>query len=152
MRTSPYFRKLLRMYETPSKRGGSLFERMVANAKTFADWNEIYRYGDSAYQFEALAKMKNLVFTQKKVIDIQRNMLELFEVVTDSKEQEQFLREYLKKYNKKDDLLFVLTLCPTECDLWNQTCCLAMDYYSSPGMVSRGIKARETKNFQIMMP
>lgn len=152
MRTSPYFRRLLRMYETPSKRGGSLFERMVANAKTFADWNEIHRYGDDTYQHEALAKMKEQVFNQKKVVDIQRNLLELFEVVTDSKEQEQFLRQYLKEHNKKDDLLFVLTLCPTECDLWNEACSLAMDYYAVPGMVSRGIKAREIKNFQIMMP
>lgn len=152
MRTSSYFRKLLTEYESPSKRNSSLFERMRNCAKTFADWNEIHRYGDGVYQTEALAKMKKLVLNQKRVIDIQRNILDLFEIVTDSKEQEQFLREYLKKYNKKDDLLFVLTLCPTECDLWNQTCSLAMDHYSSPGMVSRGIKAREMKNFQIMMP
>lgn len=152
MRTSSYFRKLLTEYESPSKRNSSLFERMVKNAKTFADWNEIHRYGDGAYQSVALAKMKKLVLNQKRVIDIQRNILELFEIVTDSKEREQILKDYLKEHSKKDDLLFILTLSPTECDLWNHTYYLVMDYYSSLGMVSRGIKAREIKNFEIMMP
>ena len=152
MRTSNYFRKLLAEYESPRSRNSSLFERMLKNAKTFADWYEIHRYGDNRCQYVALQNMKKLVFNQKKVIDIQRNLLELFEIVTDSKEQEQILREYLKEHNKKDDLLFILTVCSTECDLWNEVCYLAVDYYSSPGMISRGIKARKNRNFEIMVP
>lgn len=152
MRTSPYFRKLLHMYENPRLRGASLFERMVNNANTFADWNEIHRYGDGAYQSVALAKMKKLVLNQKRVIDIQRNILELFEILTDSKEQEEILREYLKKHNKKDDLLFILTVSSTECEIWNDVYFLATEYYSSPSMISRGIKARQNKNIELMTP
>ena len=151
MRTSSYFRKLLTEYESPSKRNSSLFERMRNCAKTFADWNEIHRYGDGVYQTEALAKMKKLVLSQKRVIDIQRNILDLFEIVTDSKEQEQILKEYMQEHNQKDDLLFIRSVCPTG-DLWTAVDYLVMNYYSSPGMASRAIEARKIKNYEIMMP
>jgi len=152
MRTSPYFRKLLSEYESPRSRNSALFERMVTNAKTFADWYEIHRYGDNRCQYVALQKMKKLVLNQKKITDVQRNILELFEILTDSKEQEKILREYLKGHDKKDDLLFILTVGSTECELWNDVYFLATECYSSPGMISRGIKARKNKNIELMTP
>ena len=151
MRMSPYFRKLLAEYESPRFRNSALFERMVNNAKTFADWYEIHRYGDNGCQFEALQNMKKLALNQKRITDIQRNLLELFEILTDSKEQEEILREYLKEHNKKDDLLLVLTVCPIG-DLWDDAYFLAMEQYSSPGRVVRGIKARRNKNIELMTP
>lgn len=153
MRNSSYFKKLLNEFESSSIRGrSSLLERMEENAKTFADWYEIHRYGDSSAQYEALQKMKELVLKQQKVLDIQRNILDLFELMTDSKEQEQILKAYLEQHCEKDDILFVLTVCDTACDLWSDAHSLALKYYSTYGGVSRGIQARQNKNVKIMTP
>lgn len=149
MRTSPYFRKLLHMYENPRLRGSSLFERMVNNAKTFADWNEIHRYGDNAYQSMALEKMKSLVLDGKKVLDIQKNILDLFELIADSSEHETILKQYLEVHAEKDDLLFILSVCPYIDDFWREVQELALKYYSTEELWC-ALDAIDRKNVRIM--
>lgn len=151
MRKSVYFSQLLRRFEASSLRDRrSVFQLMKKNAKTFADWYEVHRYGDSSSQYEALEKMKGLVLKEEQVRNIQKNILQFFELVTDADEQEKILESYHEHHCEKDDLLFVLSLGSPSSDLWSEANVLAMKYYSSLGGVSRGIKARQNKNAKIL--
>ena len=153
-RKKPYFQQLLRRYkncklsDTIGRR--HVFELMVKNATKFAEWNEIFRYGNNASQYNALEQMKATVLDEEHVIDVQRNILTLFELVTDSAEQNEFLRKYIELHCENDDLLFVLSIGAPSSDLWSEANVLAMKYYSSLGGVSRGIKARQNKNAKIL--
>ena len=151
MRKSVYFSQLLRRFEASSLIDrNSVFQLMKKNAKTFADWYEIHRYGDSNAQYESLEKMKELVLKEERVRNIQRNILELFELVTDSSEQEKVLGEYHKCHVDKDDLLFVLSVGDPASDLWSEVYDFASKYYVTLGGLSKGIKARQNKNVKIM--
>lgn len=151
MRKSVYFSQLLRRFEASSLSDRrSVFQLMKKNAKTFADWYEVHRYGDSSSQYEALEKMEGLVLKEEQVRNIQKNILQFFELVTDADEQEKILESYHEHHCEKDDLLFVLSIGAPSSDLWSEANVLAMKYYSTLGGVSRGIKARQNKNAKIL--
>lgn len=89
-----------------------IYEEMVEKARSFNDWTIVYRYGDNSYQYLALEHMKANVLKGKTSSDVQKNILELFELVTDEKEQIEILKAFLSKYSSDDDKLFVMTLTP----------------------------------------
>lgn len=150
-RKNSYFQSLLRRYERCGWREKHhVFELMRKNAKKFAEWNEIHRYGDSNNQYEALEHMKATVFDEKRVIDVQRNILTLFELVTDSAEQNEFLKKYIELHCEKDDLLFAAAICSTDGNVFSTFSDLAMGYYCNIGGLKRGIEARKRKNVRIM--
>lgn len=59
--------------------------------------------------------MKAKVLNGKKSSDVQENILNLFEIVTDENEQNEILRAFLSKYNKKEDFLFVMEVSMSPC-------------------------------------
>lgn len=138
---SRYFQSLYRQYKrTPLHAGGrhELYLRMVENAEFFSEWAIVYQLGDSSYQYDALENMKETVFDECKPSDIQMNILELFEVVTDSAEQEEFLQKYLHRFSEKDDLLFVMAMSHGGA-VHDNAESKAMDFYSSHGRLYRGV-------------
>lgn len=153
-RKKPYFQKLLRRYQncklsdTIGRR--HVFELMVKNATKFAEWNEIFRYGNSESQYEALQQMKATVLDEERVIDVQRNILTLFELVTDSVEQTEILEKYIKSHCEKDDLLFAVSIYSATDDFWDDVYKLAKGYYRTLDGLNRGIEARRKKNARIM--
>ena len=56
--------------------------------------------------------MRAKVLKGKTSQDVQKNILELFEIVTDENEQNEILKAFLSKYDSTDDVLFVMTLSP----------------------------------------
>ena len=56
--------------------------------------------------------MRAKVLKGKTSQDVQKNILELFEIVTDENEQNEILKAFLSKYDSNDDVLFVMTLSP----------------------------------------
>ena len=104
-----------------------IYEEMFENAKSFNDWVIIYQYGDNSYQYEALQNMKAKVLKGKKSSDVQKNILELFEIVTDEKEQNEILKAFLSKYHSDDDKLFVMTLTPWLITGFDGMCYMSLD-------------------------
>lgn len=84
-----------------------IYKRMVRNARSFNDWVIVYRYGDNSYQYLAEEHMKAKVLEGKTSSDVQKNILKLFEIVTDEGEQNEILKAFLLKYHSYDDLCFV---------------------------------------------
>jgi hypothetical protein len=89
-----------------------IYQKMVKKAKSFNDWAIVHRYGDNSYQYRAEEQMRAKVLKGRKSSDVQKNILELFEIVTDEDEQNEILRGFLSKYSSCDDLLFVMSLSP----------------------------------------
>ena len=110
------FDDLYYQYRNASLRSGKrpeLFERMLECAKRFDDWAIIHRYGDSSYQYLAEQKMKATVFDEENSLDVQKNIVKLFEILTDEGEREEILESYISKYQGKDDYIFALVMTPT---------------------------------------
>ena len=109
------FKVLLDQYRNTPLSTGSRYRtylRMVKNARSFNDWVIIYQYGDNSYQYLAEEQMRAKVLKGKTSQDVQKNILELFEIVTDENEQNEILKAFLSKYDSTDDVLFVMTLSP----------------------------------------
>lgn len=109
------FSSLYRQYRNAPLSSGEryrIYKRMVINARSFNDWAIIYRYGDNSYQYLAEEHMKAKVLKGKTSTDVQKNILNLFEIVTDENEQNEILKAFLSKYSSDDDKLFVMTLTP----------------------------------------
>ncbi len=107
------FRSLYCQYRNAPLSSGKRYEiykRMVKNARSFDDWAIVYRYGDNSYQYLAEEHMKANVLKGKTSLDVQKNILELFEIVTDENEQGDILKAFLSKYNSSDDRLFAMTV------------------------------------------
>jgi hypothetical protein len=51
--------------------------------------------------------MKAKVLKGKTSLDVRRNILKLFDLVTDENEQNEILKAFLLKYHSRDDLRFV---------------------------------------------
>lgn len=96
-----------RMAPLGSGRKYEIYKRMVKNARSFNDWAIVYRYGDNSYQYLAEEHMKAKVLKGKTSSDVRKNILKLFELVTDEDEQNEILKAFLLKYHSHDDLLFV---------------------------------------------
>jgi hypothetical protein len=110
------FDDLYCQYRNASLRSGKrpdLFKRMLESAKRFDDWAIIHRYGDSSYQYLAEEKMKATVFNEENSLDVQKNIVRLFEILTDENEREKILKSYISKYQTKDDYVFALVMTPT---------------------------------------
>lgn len=110
------FDDLYYQYRNTSLRSGKrpeLFERMLECAKCFDDWAIIHRYGDSSYQYLAEQKMKATVFDEKNSLDVQKNIVRLFEILTDEGEREEILESYISKYQEEDDYIFALVTMPS---------------------------------------
>ena len=104
------FGNLYRQYRKAPLGSGKKFEiykRMVKNARSFNDWAIVYRYGDNSYQYLAEEHMKAKVLKGKTSLDVRRNILKLFDLVTDENEQNEILKAFLLKYHSRDDLRFV---------------------------------------------
>lgn len=146
MRKTEEFNKLLLRYEAASLASplkSDIFWRMREKAKSFSDWTAIYQYGDSSIRKDAQREMEKLVLKGDEMSDIQLNILELFMII-DQGDKDEILRKYLKKFHKKDDLLFVLE-CSEDCDddnfsfeIWEKVA----KFYKRLGDVNRGLKAR----------
>lgn len=105
-----YFSSLYRHYQKAPLGSGEkyrIYRRMVKNARSFNDWAIVYRYGDDSYQYLAEEHMKAKVLKGKSSLDVQKNILELFEIVTDEGERNEILKGFLLKYHSKEDLRFV---------------------------------------------
>ena len=110
------FDDLYCQYRNASLRSGKrpdLFKRMLESAKRFDDWAIIHRYGDSSYQYLAEEKMKVTVFDEENSLDVQKNIVKLFEIMTDGNEREEILESYISKYQTKDDYVFALVVMPS---------------------------------------
>lgn len=110
------FNELYSQYRTVSLRSGKrpeLFERMLECARRFDDWAIIHRYGDSSYQYLAEQKMKATVFDEENSLDVQKNIVKLFEILTDENERKEILESYISKYQTRDDYVFALVMTPT---------------------------------------
>ncbi len=104
------FSNLYRQYRMAPLGSGKKFEiykRMVKAARSFNDWAIVYRYGDNSYQYLAEEHMKAKVLKGKTSLDVRRNILKLFDLVTDENEQNEILKAFLLKYHSRDDLRFV---------------------------------------------
>ena len=144
---SRYFQSLYRQYKRmPLHTGGrhELYLRMVENAEFFSEWAIIYQLGDSCYQYDALENMKETVFDECKPSDIQMNILELFEVVTDESEQQTFLEKYLHRFTEKDDLLFVMALSHGGA-VHDEAERKAIEFYSSYGHLYKGVTKKQER-------
>lgn len=86
---------------------------MLESAKRFDDWAIIHRYGDSSYQSLAEERMKATVFNEKTSLDVQKNIVNLFEILTDGNEREKIMESYISKYQSVDDYVFALVMTPT---------------------------------------
>ena len=107
------FSSLYRQYRTAplgSSKKYEIYKRMVKNARSFNDWAIVYRYGDNSYQYLAKEHMKTKVLKGKTSLDVRRNIIKLFDLVTDENEQNEILKAFLLKYHSHDDLLFVSEL------------------------------------------
>ena len=110
------FDDLYYQYRNASLRSGKrpeLFERMLECAKRFDDWAIIHRYGDSSYQYLAEQKMKATVFDEKNSLDVQRNIINLFELIVDDGERREIMEDFISKYQSVDDYLFAMVITPT---------------------------------------
>jgi len=144
---SRYFSALYRQYKkTPLSTGGrhDLYQRMVANAEFFSEWAIIYQLGDGSYQYDALENMKQTVFDECKPSDVQMNILELFEVVTDESEQQEILGKYLHRFTEKDDLLFVMALSHGGA-VHDEAERKAIELYSSLGHLYKGVTQKQER-------
>jgi hypothetical protein len=140
------FSSLYRQYRNAPLSSGEryrIYKRMVRNARSFNDWAIIYRYGDNSYQYLAEEHMKAKVLKGKTSTDVQKNILNLFEIVTDENEQNEILKAFLSKYDSQDDVLFVMTLSP-----WLVTGFEGM-YYMSIDDIDKVISEKE-KHLQKM--
>ena len=111
MRHSKKFNSLLLQYEAithASPRKTTLFFEMEKTAKTFSDWASIYQYAGSSKRKDAQRKMEDTFLRGGSRKDIQMNIHELF-MICDIADMDKFLKLYLEKYHKKDDLLFAVT-------------------------------------------
>ena len=150
---SKYFQSLYRQYKRkPLHTGGrhELYLRIVKNAEFFSEWAIIYQLGDGSYQYDALENMKLTVFDEAKTSDIQMNILELFEVVTDESEQQLFLEKYLHKFTDKDDLLFVMALSHGGA-VHDEAEGKATEFYSSLGHLYKGVTMKQERLKKRMM-
>lgn len=86
-----------------------IYEEMVEEADTFDEWAIIHIYGDRNYQYLAEENMREKVLDGN---DVQRNIIELFDLVTDPYEQEEILKNFLSKHRKEDDEAFVVYMAP----------------------------------------
>ena len=110
------FNEVYSKYRTASLSDGvrpELYKLMVKCAKSFDDWTIIHRYGDSSYQYLAEQKMKATVFDEKNSLDVQKNIVKLFEILTDENEREKILESYISKYQEEDDYIFALVTMPS---------------------------------------
>ena len=99
-----------------------IYEEMVEKARSFNDWAIVYRYGDNSYQYLAEEHMRAKVLEGKTSLDVQKNILELFAIVTDEDEQNEILKAFLSKYHSQDDVLFA----------WDLSPCLIMEFFYMP--------------------
>lgn len=90
-----------------------------------------------------LKAWKKTVFDELKAADVQMNILELFEVMTDETEQDTFLKKYLSMFHGKDDILFVLVLSSFG-DAYDEAYskAFALGYYKFYGTLRRGIQGK----------
>lgn len=135
-----YFKSLYRQYKRLGLRAEgrhALYERMVANAEHFAEWAIVYQFGDDTYRYTALENMKNTIFDEVKSVDVQMNIMELFEIVTDASEQEEILKMYLSRFTEKDDLLFVMVL--SHDGAYDDAERKAIQFYSGFGKLYKGV-------------
>lgn len=110
-RKTKRFRELLAQYESMTRRKKAstcfFFTDLMPNAKNFADWTVIYRYGGDTVRKDALWKMKLNAICGRSRSEIQLNILELF-LVIDEADKEEILKRYLLRFHQKQDFLFVL--------------------------------------------
>ena len=110
------FNELYSQYRTASLSDGvrpELYKLMVKCAKSFDDWTIIHRYGDGSYQSLAQEKMKAIIFNEKTALDVQRNIINLFELIVDDDERREIMEDFISKYQSVDDYLFAMVITPT---------------------------------------
>ena len=105
----------------------------------------VHKYGDNAEQYEAEQKMREFVLTGGTTKEIQTNIMELFEVVTDVDEQNEVLERYFESHHEnQDDLLFVLVACHGG-DLFADASAKALKYYKTYRGIQRGIDGKRNR-------
>jgi len=151
MRNSKNFKKLLNQYEsTPISTRSSLFQKMKRNARTFSDWASVYQYAGYSIRKDAQREMERLVLRGDTVSNIQLNILELFMII-DQGDKEAILEKYLKKYHKKDDLLFVLSLATGDNRYIAMKAMYGLEkHYKKIYNISKGVEARERKSKKML--
>ena len=137
------FSSLYRQYRTAplgSGRKYEIYKQMIKTARSFNDWAIIHRYGDNSYQYLALEQMKAKVLKGKTSSDVQKNILVLFDLVTDEDEQNGILKAFLSKYDSRDDLLFA----------WDLSPCLVMEFSDMPFSEFKKAISEKEKHLQKM--
>lgn len=151
MRNSKKFYELLLQYEATSiAKRTPIFWKMKNNARTFADWTAIYQYADDSIRTDAQQEMKTKVLKGKNLSDIQLNILELFMIIDES-DKDAILTKYLKKYHKKDDLLFALELCYWDYgSLKGEVIGKLGKFYKHFGNINRGLESRYKRSQKLL--
>ena len=142
MKNTSVFTNLYRQYRMAplgSGRKYEIYKQMIRTARSFNDWAIVYRYGDNSYQYLALEQMKAKVLKGKTSSDVQKNILVLFDLMTDEDEQNGILKAFLSKYDSRDDLLFA----------WDFSPCLVMELFDiSIEEIEKIINEKEKRLFK----
>lgn len=151
MRNSKKFYELLLQYEAASiRRRTPIFWEMEKEAKTFSDWTSVYQYAGDSIRKDAQRQMEKLVLRGNKASNIQLNILELF-LIIDQGDKDEILRKYLRKYHKKDDLLFALENTDWDySDLKGDVMKELEKFYVKPGNINRGLEARHKRSLKLL--
>jgi len=150
------FERYIRQYKNEpivSGRRHDIFQKMKNCATTFDHWKQIYLYGDGYTSVEAIQKMQETVLDGKSVSKIRVNILELFDLVTDSGDQKQVMEAYLQRHCQKDDYIFILALMEIhgfpmyditpEAEFAQDSRAMLERFYKRPSYIDRSIEKRK---------
>jgi len=154
MRRTKEFNKILVQYEATSfssPRKSKLFGEMRKKAKSFSDWASVYQYASDSIRKDAQREMERLVLKGRYASHVQLNILELF-LIIDKSDKDEILRRYIRKYHKKDDLLFALSEAS-----WGDDSIFSLELisklqklYKSYHGLDRGLDAREKRSLKLL--
>lgn len=154
MRKTKEFNKILLQYEATSfssPRKSKLFGEMRRKAKSFSDWATVYQYAGDSIRKDAQREMERLVLKGRYASHVQLNILELF-LIIDQSDKDEILRRYVRKYHKKDDLLFALSEASwgDDGDFPFELISKLQKLYKSPRGLERGLDARERRSLKLL--
>ena len=154
MRRTKKFNEILLQYEATSfssPRKSKLFGEMRKKAKSFSDWASVYQYAGDSIRKDAQREMERLVLRGKYASHVQLNILELF-LIIDQSDKDEILRRYIKKYHKKDDLLFALSEASwgDDSDFSLELISKLQKLYKSYHGLDRGLNARERRSLRLL--
>lgn len=158
MRNSNKFRDLLVQYlQSPSSKKPTIYKEMKNNAKKFFDYAMLFQFGSTTNQEFALKGMSRTVLQERYSIQVQQNILDLFDAIDEFAEDYEkipfdkntMLNRFFQKYHeRKDDLLFYIA--KSDGNYYkSQAIKLLSKYYTTDLTMQRGINAKIERNSKL---